>query len=73
MRVRKLFRSTNIEARRLRALGYKYSYSLQAAFEDWKADVPDDFFPKFYLDRTQKKPRQSKVGKTKEASSTVTQ
>ncbi|MGD0730960.1 MAG: NAD(P)-dependent oxidoreductase [Terracidiphilus sp.] len=42
-RIRKLFCSTNIEARKLQTLGYKYSYSLKAAFEDWKQDVPEDF------------------------------
>jgi nucleoside-diphosphate-sugar epimerase len=42
-RVRKLFCSTNIEARRLQALGYKYRYTLSEAFEDWKRDMPDDF------------------------------
>jgi nucleoside-diphosphate-sugar epimerase len=42
-RVRKMFRSTNIEAKRLQTLGYKYNYSLKAAFEDWKRDVPADF------------------------------
>jgi len=42
-RIRKLFRSTNIEAKRLQTLGYRYSYSLKAAFEDWKQDVPEDF------------------------------
>jgi nucleoside-diphosphate-sugar epimerase len=42
-RVRKLFRSTNIEAKRLQTLGYKYRYSLKEAFEDWKHDMPTDF------------------------------
>jgi nucleoside-diphosphate-sugar epimerase len=42
-RIRKLYRSTNIEASRLQALGYKYTYSIKRAFEDWKRDVPTDF------------------------------
>ena len=43
VRVRKLFRSTNIEPLRLRQLGYRYRFSLQSAFADWKAEVPEDF------------------------------
>jgi nucleoside-diphosphate-sugar epimerase len=43
VRVRKLFRSTNIEALTLRKLGYPYRYTLRSAFEDWKADAPEDF------------------------------
>jgi hypothetical protein len=42
-RVRKLYRSTNIEAERLQTLGYRYRYSLKEALEDWKKDVPADF------------------------------
>lgn len=43
LRVRKLFRSTNIEARRLQTLGYRYRYSLKFAFQDWRQDIPTDF------------------------------
>lgn len=43
VRIRKLFRSTNIEAKRLQALGYEYRFTLKEAFEDWKRDVPGDF------------------------------
>jgi GlcNAc-P-P-Und epimerase len=43
IRVRKMYRSTNIEPKRLRELGYVYHYSLQQAFEDWKGDNPEDF------------------------------
>lgn len=43
VRVRKLFRSTNIEPLVLRQLGYAYRYSLASAFADWKAEVPRDF------------------------------
>jgi len=43
VRIQKLFRSTNIEPKRLRELGYVYHYSLQRAFEDWKTDRPEDF------------------------------
>jgi GlcNAc-P-P-Und epimerase len=42
-RVRKLYRSTNVEPKRLRELGYVYHYSLEQAFEDWKQDSPEDF------------------------------
>jgi nucleoside-diphosphate-sugar epimerase len=42
-RVRKLFRSTNIEAKRLLTIGYKYRYTLKDALEDWKRHVPADF------------------------------
>lgn len=43
MRVRKLFRSTNIEPAVLRELGYNYRYTLESAFQDWKQDAPEDF------------------------------
>lgn len=43
VRVRKLFRSTNIDARGLRELGYAWKYSLEEAFQDWKRDMPGDF------------------------------
>jgi len=42
-RVRKLYRSTNIEARRLQELGYVYQYTLDEAFADWRKDKPEDF------------------------------
>jgi nucleoside-diphosphate-sugar epimerase len=42
-RVRKLFRSTNIEAKRLLTIGYEYRYTLKGALEDWKRHVPGDF------------------------------
>jgi nucleoside-diphosphate-sugar epimerase len=42
-RVRKLFRSTNIEAQWLQKVGYDYRFSLKDAFEDWKREVPEDF------------------------------
>jgi nucleoside-diphosphate-sugar epimerase len=42
-RIRKLYRSTNIEPRRLQELGYSYQYTLVEAFEDWKKDKPEDF------------------------------
>jgi nucleoside-diphosphate-sugar epimerase len=43
VRMRKLFRSTNIDPKGLRDLGYPYRYTLDQAFEDWKADSPVDF------------------------------
>ncbi len=43
VRVRKLFRSTNIDPRGLRELGYQWQYSMDDAFEDWKQDKPEDF------------------------------
>ncbi|HYK36909.1 NAD(P)-dependent oxidoreductase [Alloacidobacterium sp.] len=42
-RIRKLYHSTNIEARRLQELGFAYRYTLEEAFEDWKNDKPEDF------------------------------
>ncbi len=44
-RIRKLYRSTNIEPRKLQELGYSYRYTLQEAFEDWEKDKPEDFRP----------------------------
>lgn len=43
VRVRKLFRSTNIEAAGLRELDYHWHFSLEEAFRDWKQDRPEDF------------------------------
>jgi nucleoside-diphosphate-sugar epimerase len=43
VRVRKLFRSTNIAANTLQSLGYRYSYTLESALADWKNDLPKDF------------------------------
>lgn len=43
VRIRKLFRSTNIDPLRLRELGYKYRYTLETALSDWKCEAPEDF------------------------------
>ena len=43
VRMRKLFRPTEIAPKRLRAAGYVYRYTLQQAFADWRADAPEDF------------------------------
>jgi nucleoside-diphosphate-sugar epimerase len=43
VRIRKLFRSTFIEPKRLRDLDYKWKYTLEEAFVDWKRDLPRDF------------------------------
>jgi len=43
VRVRKLFRSTSVDPRALRELGYEWQYTLDEAFADWKRDVPGDF------------------------------
>lgn len=43
VRVRKLFRSTSIDPRVLRELGYSWKYSLEEAFLDWKQELPQDF------------------------------
>ncbi len=43
VRVRKLFRSTSIDPKALRDLGYAWKYSLEDAFLDWKRDAPEDF------------------------------
>jgi nucleoside-diphosphate-sugar epimerase len=42
-RVRKLYRSTNIEARRLQEMGYRYLFTIDEAFADWRKDKPEDF------------------------------
>lgn len=43
VRVRKLFRSTSIDPKGLRELGYNYYYTLETALVDWKHDLRDDF------------------------------
>jgi GlcNAc-P-P-Und epimerase len=43
VRVRKLFRSTSIDPRGLRELGYTWKFTLDEAFVDWKRDAPGDF------------------------------
>jgi GlcNAc-P-P-Und epimerase len=43
VRVRKLYRSTSIEPKRLRDYGYRWKYTLEDAFADWKRDLPQDF------------------------------
>jgi nucleoside-diphosphate-sugar epimerase len=43
VRVRKLYRSTSIDPKRLRDLGYQWKYTLEEAFVDWKRDLPQDF------------------------------
>jgi nucleoside-diphosphate-sugar epimerase len=43
VRVRKVFRSTSIDPKGLRELGYKPQYSLEEALQDWKHDLPEDF------------------------------
>jgi nucleoside-diphosphate-sugar epimerase len=43
VRVRKLFRSTFIDPKRLRDLGYTWKFSLEDAFRDWKQTLPRDF------------------------------
>ncbi len=43
VRVRKTFRSTSIDPRGLRELGYPWYYTLEEALEDWKSDLPSDF------------------------------
>jgi GlcNAc-P-P-Und epimerase len=43
VRMRKLVRSTNIDPRGLRQLGYTYRFTLERSFEDWKRDCPHDF------------------------------
>jgi GlcNAc-P-P-Und epimerase len=43
VRVRKLFRSTNIEPGWLRAQHYDYHYTLEQAITDWKKDFPEEF------------------------------
>jgi nucleoside-diphosphate-sugar epimerase len=43
VRIRKLYRSTSIDPKRLRDLGYQWKYTLEEAFVDWKRDRPQDF------------------------------
>lgn len=43
VRVRKVFRSTSIDPKGLRELGYEPKYTLQEALQDWKHDLPEDF------------------------------
>lgn len=43
VRVRKTVRSTSIDPSGLRALGYRWNYTLEEALEDWKRDLPEDF------------------------------
>ena len=43
VRVRKLYRSTSVDPKRLRDLGYQWRYTLEEAFVDWKRDLPRDF------------------------------
>ncbi|HEX4311311.1 MAG TPA: NAD(P)-dependent oxidoreductase [Acidobacteriaceae bacterium] len=43
VRVRKLFRSTSIDPRGLRELGYEWKHTLEEALRDWKHDLPEDF------------------------------
>lgn len=43
VRIRKLYRSTSIDPRGLRELGYRWQYTLEDAFADWKLDLPSDF------------------------------
>ncbi len=43
VRVRKLFRSTSVDPKGLRDLGYKWKYTLEEAFVDWKRELPRDF------------------------------
>jgi nucleoside-diphosphate-sugar epimerase len=43
VRIRKLFRSTSVNPTMLLQLGYVWHYTLDAAFEDWKQDNPEDF------------------------------
>jgi nucleoside-diphosphate-sugar epimerase len=43
VRVRKLFRSTSIDPKRLRDLEYRWKFRLEDAFRDWKETHPQDF------------------------------
>ena len=43
VRVRKLYRSTLIDPKRLRELGYQWHFGLEDAFRDWKQALPRDF------------------------------
>jgi len=42
-RIKKLYRSTNIQPMRLREMGYEYRYSLREALDDWASDCPTLF------------------------------
>lgn len=42
LRVRKVYRNTHYEAKRLHELGYQWKYSLEKAFEDWLKDAPEE-------------------------------
>jgi len=42
-RVRKLYRSTFIDPKRLWELGYRWRFTLEDALRDWKRDLPGDF------------------------------
>jgi len=43
VRVRKLTRSTFIDPKRLRELGYTWRFSLKSALHDWRQILPEDF------------------------------
>lgn len=43
VRVRKLFRSTSIDPKKLRDLGYQWRFTIEEAFLDWRRDLPNDF------------------------------
>lgn len=43
VRVRKLYRSTFIDPKRLRDAGYSWRFTLQEAMRDWKQEKPEDF------------------------------
>jgi GlcNAc-P-P-Und epimerase len=43
VRVRKLFRSTNVRPAVLEGYEYPYLYTMEGIFADWKADSPQDF------------------------------
>jgi len=43
VRVRKMFRSTHVEAKRLREDGYRWKFTIESAFRDWMEEVPTDF------------------------------
>jgi GlcNAc-P-P-Und epimerase len=43
VRVRKLSRSNAFDPRGLRELGYRWRFTLDEAFADWKRDAPGDF------------------------------
>jgi hypothetical protein len=43
VRVRKTFRSTYFDPKRLREMGYTWRYTLEDSFRDWKQEIPGDF------------------------------